>query len=130
MNKNWYGYVKNTYDPGTPIYDALAGIPVEASTPAPDPIEIETVTQGGEGGLQVLVSYVAGGGDHATTRQVQWQVLGVDPDFTHTAPLDASGNALGPFGQGKVVRVRTLVGNSVATQTTAPRTITLGRPIV
>ncbi len=66
LNKNWY--VKNTYDPGTDIYDALAGIPVEASTPAPDPIGNDTVTQGGERGLQVLVSYVAGGGDHATTR--------------------------------------------------------------
>lgn len=49
-----------------------------------------------------------------------------------TAPLDASGNALGPFqvGQvGQVVRVRTLVANSARTLTTAPRTITLEEPI-
>ncbi len=61
---------------------------------------------------------------------MQWQVVGTDPDFTHNAPVDASGNAPEPFAQGKVVKVRTLVSNSVAAQTTAPRTIALGPAIV
>jgi hypothetical protein len=51
LNKNWYGYVKNTYDPGTEIYEALSDIPTEPSTPAPEVIEIDTVVQGGEDGL-------------------------------------------------------------------------------
>ena len=59
--------MKASYDPGSEIYEALNDIPTEPSTPAPDPVEINTVVQGGEGGLQVLVSYVPGGGEHATT---------------------------------------------------------------
>lgn len=130
LNKRWYRTVKSGTELTPQLSAALDGIPTEPGTAAPDPIEIATVTQGGEAGLQVLVAYVAGGGDHATTKQVQWQVVGTDADFTHTAPLDASGNALGPFTTGQVVKVRTLVSNSAATRTTAPRTITIGVPIL
>ena len=130
LNKRWYKLVKASYDEGSPEYEALNRIPTEPSTPAPDPVEIATVTQGGEAGLQVLVAYVPGGGDHATTKLVKWQVVGVDTEFTHSAPWDASGNALGPFTVGKVVRIITEVSNSVATRTTSPRTITIGPPIV
>lgn len=35
---------------------------MEPTTPAPDPIEISTIKQGGEDGLRVLVAYVEGGG--------------------------------------------------------------------
>jgi hypothetical protein len=103
-------------------------VPTEEGTPAPDTIEIATVTQGGDGGLQVLVAYVPGGGDHATTKLVKWQV-GSETDFPHSAPLDASGNALGPFTQGQVVKIITQVSNSAGTRTVAPRTITIEAPI-
>ena len=129
LNKRWYRTVKSGTELTPELSAALEGIPTEPGTSAPEPIEIATVTQGGEAGLQVLVAYVAGGGDHATTKQIQWQVVGTDADFIHTAPLDASGNALGPFTTGQVVKVRTLVSNSAATRTTAPRTITIGVPI-
>ena len=56
LNKRWYKVVKASYDPGSPAYDALAGIPTEPGTPLPEPVEIDTVTQGGDDGLQVLVS--------------------------------------------------------------------------
>jgi len=47
LNKNWYKIVKEGNDPGSPVYEALAGIPTEPATPPPDPIEIEEVSQGG-----------------------------------------------------------------------------------
>lgn len=50
--------------------------------------------------------------------------------FLNTAPLDASGNALGLFAEGKTMKVRTAVSNSSGTRTTAPRTITVAVPIV
>lgn len=130
LNKNWYQVVKATYDAGSPVRVALEQIPVEEGTPAPDTIDIHEVLQGGVGGLHVLVSYEAGGGDHATTREIQWMVQGVDADFTHTAPLDSSGNALGPFTVGQVVKVRTSVSNSTGTRTSAVRTITVGAPVI
>lgn len=127
--KRWYQVAKATFEPGTAAYAALEGIPTEPGTPAPDPIEISTVMQGGEGGLNVLVSYVAGGGSHATTRLIRWQVDGVDPGFDLNAPLDPSGNTLGPFLVGQVVRVMTEVSNSSGSRTSAVRTITIEEPI-
>ncbi|MGB8168910.1 MAG: hypothetical protein WCF18_15540 [Chthoniobacteraceae bacterium] len=128
-SKDWYQIVKNTYDPGTPVYDALGEIPTEEGTPVPDAIEIDTVLQGGDDGLHVLLAYVAGGGDHATERKVEYQVVGTDADFGHTVDLDASGNALGPFTVGQVVKVRTKASNSAGTTTSAARTITIEEPL-
>ncbi len=128
--KAWYQVVKNMFEAGTPEYEALAQIPTEEGTPTPDVFDIATLLQGGTGGLRVLVSYEAGGGDHATTLEVQWMVEGVDADFTHTATLDPSGNTLGPFTVGQVVKVRTSVSNSSGTRTSAVRTITIEAPIL
>ena len=129
LNKNWYKYVKEAYEPADDVYEQLAGIPTEPSTPAPEVIEIDAVTQGGEEGLQALVSYVPGGGAHATTKKIKWGVQGVDTGTPHEAPLDASGNALGPFAVGNVVTIIAEVGNSAGTRTTAPRTIAIEVPI-
>jgi len=130
LNKRWYKAVKASYDPGSEVYQALNSITTEPGTPVPESIEINTLLQGGESGLQVLAAYVPGGGAHATTKLIKWQIVGVDPGFTHSAPLDASGNTLGPFTQGQTVRVITEVSNSVGTRTTAPRTILIGPPVV
>lgn len=130
LNKRWYKAVKASHDPGSDVYEALEGITTEPSTPVPETIEINTVLQGGENGLQVLVTYLPGGGDHATTKLVKWQVVGVDAGFDHSAPLDASGNALGPFTVGQTIRIITEVANSAATRTTAPRTIVIAEPVV
>ena len=130
VNKRWYKAAKASFDPGSAGFEALAAIPTEGGTAAPETIEIATVTQGGEAGLQVLIAYVPGGGDHATTKLVKWMVVGTDAEFVHSAPLDASGNALGPFAEGDVVKIITEVSNSVGTRSTAPRTITLTAPII
>jgi hypothetical protein len=126
--KRWYKNAKALAEPDSDLETALEGVPTEEGTPAPDTIEITTVTQGGDGGLQVLVSYVPGGGEHATTKLVKWQV-GSETDFPHSAPLDPSGNALGPFTEGAVVKIITQVSNNAGTRTIAPRTITIEAPI-
>lgn len=127
--KRWYKAVKASHEPGTEIYEALGGITTEPSTPVPEVIEIQTVVQGGEEGLQALVSYLPGGGAHATTKLVKYQVVGVDTDFAHSLPLDASGNALGPFAEGQTIKILTEVTNSAGTRTIAPRTILIVAPI-
>lgn len=130
LNKRFYKVARAQSDPDSPLANALDGITTEPGTPAPETIEIATVTQGGEGGLQALLAFVLGGGDHATTKVVKWKVEGVDADYTHSVPLDASGNALGPFAVGQVVTIITEVSNSSGTRTTAPRTITIQTPVV
>lgn len=129
LNKRFYKYAKATADAGTDLDNALNGITTEPSTPAPEPMEIDTITQGGEAGLQALVSFVPGGGDHATEKSVYFKIEGVDAEFTKTE-LDVSGNALGPFAVEQVVKVYTEVKNSAGTRTTAVRSITIGEPIL
>ena len=130
LNKRWYKVAKATADPGQPLYDELEDITTEPSTPAPEIIEIDHVTQGGEGGLEVLVAYEPGGGAHATQKVVKWQIVGVDPGFIHSAALDPSGNNLGTFAVGQTVQIITEVSNSAGTRTSAPRSLTLGEPVV
>ena len=77
-----------------------------------------------------MLAYIPGGGAHATIKVIKWQVIGADLDFAHSAPLDASGNALGPFAVGQMVKIITEVSNSAGTRTTAPRTITIETPVV
>ncbi len=129
LNKRFYKYANAVADEGTVLKEALGGITTEPSTPAPEPIEIDAITQGGEEGLQALVSFVPGGGDHATEKSVYFKIEGVDAEFTKVA-LDMSGNALGPFEVDQVVKVYTEVKNSAATRTTAVRSITIGEPIL
>ena len=127
--KRWYKVAKASFEPGTPAYAALESIPTEEGTPYPDSIEISTLVQGGEDGLHLLVNYVAGGGAHATTKLVKWQIDGVDPGFDQSAPLDPSGNTLGPFVVGQVVRVITEMENSTGKTTSAVRSIEIEEPI-
>ena len=129
LNKNWYGFVKEQYAPGDEVYAALDDIPTEPGTPAPEVVEIDTVTQGGEDGLHVLLHYLPDGGRHATGKKLRFGVRGVDVGTPHEVPLDLSGNALGPFVPGQVITVLTEVSNSVGTRTSAPRTITMTEPI-
>lgn len=127
--KRWYQSAKAMSGTNPALAAALEGITTETGTPAPEPYDINTLVQGGQSGLQVLVSYLPGGGDHATTSVVKYKVEGVDADFTHISPLDPSGNTLGPFVVGNVVKVITEVSNSSGTRTSAVRTITIEEPI-
>ena len=129
LNKRWYKAAKVHSETKPALADALEGITTEGGGSVPETYEINELTQGGDGGLQVLASYLPGGGDHATTRNVKWKIDGVDADYVHSAPLDPSGNALGPFTVGQTIVVITEVSNSVGTRTTAPRTITIQPPV-
>ena len=129
VNVNWYQVAKASFVRLSPAFQALSSIPTEQGTPAPDVIDINTVIQGGDDGLRVLISYLAGGGDHATTKLLKWQVVGVDAGFDHSVPIDASGNAIGPFTVGQVIKIMTEVSNSSGTRASAVRTITIETPI-
>ena len=53
---------------------------------------------------------------------------GVDQGFSHTHTAEPSGNALGPFPIGQVVKLRTRVTNSNGTTTGNIPTLTLLNP--
>lgn len=128
-NKTYYQVRKATAEEGSDEAVALGQIPIEQGTPAPDAIDIQQLLQGGASGLQVLVSYEPVGGEGATEKVVEYRLGGVEAEFGHAAPVDPSGNALGPFTVGQIVMVRTKVTGPGGTRTSAVRTITIEEPI-
>ena len=109
INKSWYQAWASEFQPGTPEGDALAGVDTEAGTAQPQILEIAAITQVG---LSLRVTYVPATGKHATVLQLDHLVEGLHGDFQTTPATVASGNLIGPFIQGQIVRIRTDVGNS------------------
>jgi hypothetical protein len=91
----------------------------------PRTLGIRTILQGGSDRLRILIAYDPGSLDTTLDSVVQWQVLGVDADFSHSAPADPSGNTIGPFAIGQTVNIRTRVTNGNGTTTGSVRTLKL-----
>ena len=115
-------------DPGSPEETALAGIPTTSTSPLPETLGIKFFSQGGTGGLQFLVQYEPYDMEEGDTAALEWMIVDTDTGFTHSAPYDASGNALGPFTVGQTVRIRTAVSNTAGTRTGGVRQLTVITP--
>ena len=127
LNKRFLSKLEAEARTNPALATALLGI-TTGSENLPGTLGIRTLLQGGVNGLQLLVSYENGTYTSGATSTVEWLVEGVDTDFTHTAPADPSGNALGPFTIGQVVKLRTRVTNSNGTTTGSIRTLTILNP--
>ena len=124
LNKSFYKKLQAEAIDNPLLAAALSQIETETSN-LPETLSIDTVVQGGENGLHIHVSYEPGTGGGATERWVDWMIEGVDPDFTNSTAADLSGNLIGPFTVGQVIKVRTRTINSNGTRTSAIRTITI-----
>ncbi len=113
-----------------PALEAALGQIVTEDANRPGTLGIRTILQGGTDGLHLLLSYDNGSYDGSAQSVVEWQVVGIDTDFTHSVAADPSGNALGPFAVGKTVKIRTRVSNANGTTTGSVRTITITAPVV
>jgi len=122
INKRWYRSWKNNFAEGSPERNALSQVDTEEGTNPPTALEINTLLQSG---LLLLVAYVAGGGRHATSLILQWQVVGVDADFGHNTPVILAGQSVGPFTAGQTVNFRVRAANSAGTTDSVVKTITL-----
>ncbi len=127
LNKRFFSKLEAEARTNPALATALLGI-TTGSENLPGTLGIRTLLQGGVSGRQLLVSYENGTYTSGATSTVEWMVEGVDTDFTHTAPADPSGNALGPFTIGQVVKLRTRVTNSNGTTTGSIRTLTILNP--
>ena len=115
-------------DPGSAEEQALKNIPTTTTSQLPETLGIKFFAQGGTNGLQLLVTYEAYQLEPGETAIIEWMIVDTDPSFTHNAPYDASGNALGPFTVGQTIRIRTSVTNSHGTRTGGVRQLTLIAP--
>jgi len=121
-NKRWYAAWSKFFAIGSPENSALSQIDTETGTADPIALEINTLTQNG---TSMDVTYVAGGGDHATTIVLLWQIVGTDPDFGHATPVVLTGQTVGPFPAGAVVRFKTRASNSAGDADSDVKTINL-----
>ena len=112
-NKRWFAAWEGNFAEGTPERDALSQIDTGPQTPVPSALEIGTVTA--QAGGQFTVPFVAGGGAHATTELLLWQVVGVDAGFTHQVTLTGHSPKVIATGAapGATVNFKTRESNSV-----------------
>ncbi len=117
LNTDWYQAWGNYYAAGSPQKAALSQVDTGPVTQPPTPLEIATLTQSG---LSVQVAYVPGGGKHATTLLLLWQVDGVDPGFDHSTPVLFAGQTVGPYVVGQTVNFKTRGANSINPSVESP----------
>ena len=124
LNKRFYAKLQSEAR-SNPTLAAALDLIITESAGLPGTLGIVSVLQGGTNNLQILVTYEPGTFDGTATSTVEWMVVDVDQEFTHTAPADPSGNALGPFTVGTTVKLRTRVTNSNGTTTGSVRELKL-----
>jgi hypothetical protein len=120
---------KGIAEPGSAAEEALDTIPTETTSNLPETLGIRTFSQGGQGGLQLLVAYEPYSLEPGETAVLQYKRVDQDADWLET-PYDASGNALGPFAVGQTVQVRTRVTNASGSREGGTRQLTLIAPPV
>ena len=123
-NKRWFAAWEGEFAAGSPERAALSQINTGAQTPEPDALEINTATA--QAPDQVVLTYMAGGGDHATSFKLLWKIETVDADFTHEAVLNLAGQTVTvPNASGKTVSFKARATNSTASTDSAVKTVVM-----
>ena len=122
LNKRFYTRLKAEARTNPALETALEQISTD-SQDLPGTLGIASIVQGGADSLSLLVAYDSGTYVGNWTNTIEWMVVGIDLDFTHSNPADPSGNTLGPFAVGQTVKLRTRVTNGNGTTTGSVRTL-------
>lgn len=123
-NKRWFAAWEGEFAEGSAERAALSQIDTGGQTPEPDALEINTATA--QAPDQVVLTYVAGGGDHATSFKLLWKIETVDADFTHEAVLNLAGQTVTvPNASGKTVSFKARATNSTASTDSAVKTVVM-----
>jgi len=70
-----------------------------------------------------LPSPTSGGAHDATSRRLEWQVVGVDLGFTHDVTLNLIGQTLVGFSAGQNVNLRVKTANPAGNTYSAVKTV-------
>jgi hypothetical protein len=123
-NKRWYAAWEGEFPAGSPERNALSQIDTGSQTPAPEALEINTAVV--EAPDKVVFTYVAGGGDHATSFKLKWKIEGVDADFTHETVLNLAGQTVTlANAAGKTVSFKAVATNSTGSTDSAVKTVVM-----
>ena len=127
LNKRFYSKLKAEARTNATLAAALGQITTESAN-LPRTLSIRNVLQGGEDNLHVLLTYAGDTYDATAVSVVEWMLVGADPDFIRSVPVDPGGNEIGPFPPGAVVKLRSRVTNANGSTTGSIRTLTLTAP--
>jgi hypothetical protein len=127
LNKRFYAKLQSEARTNAALAAALGQVTTDSAN-LPGTLGVKSILQGGADNLHLLVNYDNASYDDTATSVIEWQVVGTDNDFTHSAAVDPSGNTLGPFAVGKTVKLRTRVTNGNGTTTGSVRTIIIQAP--
>lgn len=123
----WYAAATTVFPEGTPQGDMIRStVPTTYVPPAagaPHPLELLTVED--LGGGQVKATYGAGG-ETATLLELQWEVVGVSPGYSHSVVVVRPQQTVAAGVAGNVVRFRTRVVNASGEALSIVRELTLG----
>ena len=121
----WYEAATTVFPASTPEGDVIRSeIPTTYTPPSTPPTAIEIAQATAQAGGKIAVTYVPGGGHDATSRRLQWQVVGTDPGFDHDTALNPAGQTLTGFTPGQTVNLRPRVGNPAGHTEGAVKTVT------
>ena len=121
----WYEAATIACPAGTPEGDLIrSDIPTTYTPPSNPPTALEIASATAQAGGKIVLTYVPGGGHDATSRRLQWQVVGTDPGFDHDTALNPAGQTLTGFAPGQTVNLRPRVGNPAGHTEGAVKTVT------
>lgn len=110
-NKRWYAAWEGEFPVGSAERAALSQIDTGNQTPLPYPLEINTIVALAGGAAQI--TYVPGGGGHATSFVLRWRIEGVDADYLHEAVLNLAGQTVATTGvSGQIISFKARATNS------------------
>lgn len=123
----WYGAATTVFPEGTPQGDMIRStVPTTYNPPpagVPNPLDLTSVAD--LGGGQVRANY-GSGGETATSLQLQWERVGVDPGYTNSAAVVRPQQTVAAGVAGNVVRFRTRAANANGEVFSGVKEVTLG----
>ena len=121
----WYEAATTVCPAGTPEGDLIrSDVPTTYTPPSNPPTAIEIAQATAQAGGKIALTYVPGGGHDATSRRLEWQVVGTDPGFEHDTALKPAGQTLTGFAPSQTVNLRPRVGNPAGHTAGAVKTVT------
>ncbi|MFA6545766.1 MAG: hypothetical protein WCS99_15215 [Limisphaerales bacterium] len=122
-NVAWYEAATTVFPAGTTEGDLIrSDIPTTYTPPSTPPTAIEIDQAIAQAGGKIAVTYVPGGGHDATSRRLEWQVVGVDAGFDHDVALKPVGQTLTGFTSGQTVNLRVKTSNPAGNTYSAVKT--------
>ena len=119
----WYAAATAVFPAGSPHGDMIRGT-IDTGSPTQFPEYYEIDVLGDLGGGTVEVTYLPGGGAHATTLTLLWRDVATEADFMHSTPLLPNGQNVNVQTPGATYEFKTRAENSTGSVDSPTKQVT------